>query len=114
MRKAGFNTPSKPATPLPWAVGKDWSTHNRPTRFWETGIDNGDVPVADTCGASQQEARQDAQYIVQAANAYPKLVEALRKVANAMVPPSETHHSDEIDAAQHEARILLRDLGEDA
>lgn len=102
-----------PATPLPWIVGRDSKTHNRPTRNWETGIDNGDVPVADACGASQAEAHQDAAYIVHACNAYPKLVAALREYVDVVASINDPNTFNvTVKDEGHHARDLLIALGE--
>lgn len=114
----------KPATALPWAVGRDSCTHNRPTRFWETEIYTGTLPVADACGSSQEEAKQDAAYIVHAANAYPELVAALRACLQSLPVAAEVeapdrnvveYTSDEWDElvrATDVAQSVLAKLGE--
>ena len=52
---------------------------------------------------------QDAAYIAHAANAYPKLVEALRVIA----APFERADGNEFARAQELTRALLRSLGEE-
>lgn len=80
---------NKPATPLPW---KAWF-----------GLDKGTVHPRGSSPCvknrlTQILSREDAAYVAHAANAYPKLVEFLRDVAN-----------DEHAVA---ARALLTEIGE--
>jgi hypothetical protein len=85
----------KPATPLPWTVGID---RPAPTKMYAL------IEAADhsyPARADGPEASQDARYIAHAANAYPKLVEALRE-----------HAFPETQRGQH-ALSLLHELGED-
>ena len=87
---------TKPATPLPWKLGTRY-----PCRI---------LGVASACeeqdeGTETEGQKQDAAYIVHAANSYPKLVTALQRIAGA--PGRPAYH----DMRDH-ARALLRDLGE--
>lgn len=91
----------KPATPLPWKVsglgylsdGKKVlaRTESAPTQYQQR---------IDLC-------MEDAAYIAHAANAYPRLVEALRQMVGAMHQMDKGHHGDVLAAA-----ALLRELGE--
>lgn len=81
----------KPVTPL------------QPLPFSTGSIDK-IISAADGETVAQVASIQDAAYLVHAANAYPKLVEALRIAAEQM------GHGP----YGMEARALLRELGEDA
>ena len=82
-----------PATPLPWR-----SEHERALlRFFNQGNTN-------------ENARQNAAYLTHAANAYPRLVAALRAVSVAEVNGPMIHVTAQTEAAQ----ALLRELGEEA
>ena len=85
-------TKTTPATPLPYITNKRE----------EVAAANDFRTVARCVHASN--APQDAAYIVHAANAYPKLVEALKEAIATTSP----------DSAFLESRVaLLRSLGED-
>ena len=98
-----------PATPLPWRVASNISD----TRI--AGSDG--IGVANTGGVSPRredhaECGANAAYIVRAANAYPRLVAALKEAAQ-----RGRQVCDAVDGVQweHEVRgheALLRDLGE--
>jgi hypothetical protein len=80
----------KPATPLPWQAND---------RCIDT-MGTEQPALATLCHGSPE---QNADYIAHACNAYPKLVEALRNVMR----------SDKFKAAaEFDARLLLRELGE--
>ena len=98
----------RPATPLPWRVASNISD----TRV--AGADG--IGVANTGGVSPRredhaECGANAAYIVAAANAYPRLVEALKALVEA-----EEIYGDQESVALNEvwlpAAALLRDLGE--
>lgn len=75
-----MNTKHQPATPLPWTTGQ------MPARWPE----------------------RDQMYAAHAANAYPKLVEALRQ----MCDYADSSVSPVAFRAEKFARALLRELGE--
>ena len=96
-----MTTNHKPATPLPWRdeEGDAGGRHI-------TADAKGDDAIACTYDESDfAAAAQDAAYIAHAANAYPKLVEALHDVLR-QVKAYEGQHD--------RLRDLLRELGEDA
>ena len=96
----------KPATPLPWRVASNISD----TRV--AGSDG--IGVANTGGVSPRredhaECGANAAYIVAAANAYPRLVEALRDVQQHL----DARYADTgLDVIRQQNAALLRDLGE--
>lgn len=102
----------QPATPLPWHFGpraaerivydeKGWAIAN--ATVYHGRADDGD-------------AKANAAYIAHAANAYPKLVEALQGLFEqcAMVHKhwGEGCNRRQADEAQKEALALLSELGE--
>lgn len=88
-----METKRKPATPLPWRSEERGATIHR-----QVVVSKGLV-----CQVARRAGQvENAAYIAHAANAYPKLVVALREIA------------DGRDLPMHEARELLRNLGEDA
>ena len=94
---------NKPATPLPWFTmdeiiypaldnpGDDFSAYEQ---AW----------IAD-CRTGQ--GKKNAQYIIAAANAYPRLIAALREVYQIAEGPGETNRPQ-----WARVRALLRELGE--
>lgn len=90
-----------PATSLPWETEKLRAPNGG--TYYRCGIPDDSSPVAQIFGTMNggYEASKNADYIVHAANAYPKLVEALRDLV-------------ERDNAKAEAMAenLLRELGE--
>lgn len=96
----------KPATPLPWHIEES------------SIIRSGGKSLAKTYRGGQGNilADTDAAYIVHAANAYPKLIKALRKIiAGWNAIPEDTQVPDSINDGRVEAaEALLRELGEDA
>ena len=99
---ATTTTKHKPATPLPWTL-VSWDANKR-TKIVEFAF-RGDYPV-NLRGLSTGPEQRDAAYIAHAANAYPKLVEALR-ICAALV------HSDGEPVCGQKVRALLRELGEE-
>jgi hypothetical protein len=97
-------TKHTPATPLPWNIcsnGKAAKNHafgeaNCPTVVGE--VYGRGYPIG---RGSSPGSLRDADYIAHSANAYPRLVEALKVVTDKWHP-----------LAVGEARDLLRDLGE--
>lgn len=64
-------------TSTPWEVGETYSTHNHPTRYWETTVRSASTAtVARACGATKEEAEANARLIAAA----PDLREALETV----------------------------------
>ena len=109
-----MSTNHKPATPLPWFI-EPATPYDicAPDQF--IGADRMSQAIAHvtadglyrrgvTAGALIDEAKGNAAYIAHAANAYPKLVEALRAVVK----------DDPTIGELMDARALLRELGEDA
>jgi hypothetical protein len=85
----------EPETPLPWRVGDAGHT--------VFGPPNGN-PSPQTVTMSKGVRKKDAAYIAHTANAYPKLVAALRRLAERM--PNDT------EGAYADGMKLLRDIGE--
>ena len=85
----------KPATPLPWKVDENNELPPAVIEDTEDGI-----------GVCEEMNAQDAAYIVAACNAYPKLVAALREIAN--LPDGDFY-----DCPLGKVRLLLRSLGEE-
>ena len=104
-----MTTKHTPATPLPWEttsmVGDEW--HERVVR---RGWPSSELRDLD-CGN-----HQDAAYIAHAANAYPKLVEALLESADDAnrAGGSRADLNSILDAISLRARSVLIELGEDA
>jgi uncharacterized iron-regulated membrane protein len=86
-----MNTKAKPATPLPWKLSGLYDIR---------GESQGEPIISSTAHFSEQTAEVNIAYANHAANAYPKLVEALRNVHPGML------HFDKITD-------LLRELGEE-
>ena len=91
----------KPATPLPWRANQCGIYDARGSLVACTGDDDG----------SPQEQIDMAAYIARSANAYPRLVQALKALVEA-----EEIYGDQESVALNEvwlpAAVLLRDLGE--
>ena len=101
----------KPATPLPWGAGKRVPTcvFTEAYGFNSAGLAAG--PLTADCG-EREASKYNALYIAHTANAYPKLVAALRAVEQLMHdgvgrPPMEV--LGEVQAVVFPA---LRELGE--
>jgi hypothetical protein len=98
-----MNTKHKPATALPWQK-------ESPMQGIRGGEGSQHIYTAHASG-NYKTREQDAAYIVHAANAYPKLVEALRhaiKEADGYCDDEHGHPANTLDAE----RALLRELGE--
>ena len=109
----------KPATALPWDYYRarkrgmaDRATLHSP-HYDKPGVISGQGSLGEICGgdAGRVGSNQNAAYIAHAANAYPRLVEALRECEQQLIDTSG--RIGEVMAKQH-ARTLLRELGEDA
>jgi hypothetical protein len=85
---------TRPATPLPWTFRE-----SGPTKYGVLGSVH--IPRERSVMSNN---RDDAAYIVHAANSYPRLVEALKEC----VKPANPDHAQ----ACIDARALLRSLGE--
>jgi hypothetical protein len=98
-------TKHTPATPLPW---KPWTK-----RIHHEIYAANDQIVAQVrqCEGPNGSTHQDAAYIAHAANAYPKLVAALRLAANGLDTTGQT--TKQSNDARNHARALLRELGEE-
>lgn len=94
-----MNKKQKPSTSLPW------ETIKLPGYY-------GVVNEQDLRACESQDSK-DAAYIVHAANAYPKLVEALRETLRDRLTQANLHQLPPgIRARLESARALLRELGE--
>ena len=95
-------TNHKPATPLPWKVAA----------VGDLRIIHGGNPHARIATWRGKVVNADPAYIAHAANAYPRLVAALRDLVKA-----EEEYGDQDNAAVNEAwapaQALLRELGEE-
>lgn len=87
-----MDTKHQPATPLPWVFDDA-----RGVIRMETGPHIANLTV--------RSGDADGPYLAHAANAYPKLVEALREL-------QATLGADFLDCPLGKARTLLRELGE--
>ena len=101
----------KPGTALPWVLdGAVILTANQRAHGVGLVADCNDNEV------SAKRSKRNAEYIAHAANAYPKLVEALAGLFEhcAMIHKhwGEGSNAKQADAAQNAARDLLRELGE--
>jgi hypothetical protein len=93
-----------PATSLPWKLKQDKAAPYSGI-YTETG-----KQITHENGATSDE---NAAYIVHAANAYPKLVEALRETLRDRLTQANLHQLPPgIRARLESARALLRELGE--
>jgi hypothetical protein len=98
-----------PATPLPWFCdgangGRDDMTLGISSGGY--GVNNVVVWIGDGDEQEGIPLDLDAHYIAHAANAYPKLVEALKEAK------SDLAESASLQAAYFNADALLRELGE--
>lgn len=106
-----MNTKHKPATPLPW------DTAGIVPQFHIVGGNPQELIADCTVGRDRPKADYaNADYLAHAANAYPKLVDALRYFAKNMDPNGEwvAQSADKRAKAFDDARALLRELGEEA
>lgn len=94
-------TKHAPATPLPWKT--DENDELPPAVIRDNEYGDGIAEV--------QGEQNDADYIAHAANAYPKLVEALRVIAD-RPPADDGEHAAEVNWIVATAAALLRELGE--
>jgi len=97
-------TAQKPATALPYRTGP--ASTLEANKLGIRGIWTADkkTGVADVYGH-----RENAAYIVHAANAYPKLVEALRNVEELL---ADLERGGAENPEFEQVRALLRELGE--
>ena len=100
----------KPATPLPWNSSAPMAMDRDMQRAITIAASNPIVGVAVMIefGGPPSKAFDDAAYIVHAANAYPRLVQALRSVHEAEEGIGETDRPHFVAL-----RVLLRELGEE-
>lgn len=99
-----MSTKHKPATPLPWESSRNSSNPHNGSGWRDvlsTGAEFSPCYVGEGIEA-------DAAYIAHAANAYPRLVEALRSLHDAYGKDSKSKA-----AALVGTRHLLRELGEE-
>ena len=130
-------TNHKPATPLPWKIVGDTTeakiVHSSPNPAKGKGIE---FPAAIISHVARMHSQwicdehvgnpfDNARYISHAANAYPKLVEALNNIKsaghafNGSQDPEQLKRAldranEKLDQCADWARALLRELGEDA
>jgi hypothetical protein len=97
-------TKHQPATPLPWQSLEDGRSHVKLVHV-ETTSDNTAGAGLPVCSINRARIG-DAEYLTHAANAYPKLVEALR---DTLEDRSQHLNRDQVDAILS----LLRELGEE-
>ena len=91
----------QPATPLPWEHDSDTPSRNGSPRAMVFPVDDDiDNPTVVAGGIKPE----NAAYLTHAANAYPKLVQALRPMIEGTAFIT--------DAQVETARALLRELGE--
>ena len=113
-----MTTKHKPASPLPWSVGPmaggifDGKDLPICRIYWPKKVDLAPVErrteIAEISNAN-------ASYIAHAANAYPKLVEALRDLRRIAYTYQEGTVRNMLDMPRFkEAEALLRELGEAA
>lgn len=97
----------QPATALPWTVGPDMRGKERifsPASDYE-------VARAMSRGArNARDRRTNRNYLAHAANAYPKLVDAIRRLIDIPEVAKIAKGTD----AMRVARELLRELGEES
>lgn len=103
----------KPVTPLPWRVAPASEYLNDVA----INVDAGTKGYVCHAGfRDDEEAVKNSRYLVHAANAYPKLVEALRGCLRTYTMEAENAKTeDELDAwgtSRDAVAALLRDLGE--
>lgn len=108
----------RPAAPLPWRA-QEWTSHAASTVVIDDQQSPTGVSIVAECEAYDPTDRvRDAAYIAHAANAYPKLIEALRALQQRMdgcqLGPVNggRDEADAIAAEAEESRALLRELGE--
>ena len=94
-------TKHKPATPLPWKYNKAVTIH----------AVSGARRVV--CKETHEEAQYDLPYLTHAANAYPRLVEALRDADQLWALDESERELTGFDKSWNDKRrALLRELGE--
>jgi hypothetical protein len=92
-----METKHTPATPLPWGEIRD------------------DYEIAPAFYSNDNERRlADLEFAQHAANAYPKLIEALREMTNVAIKAIARTNSDNGIEVAEDSRALLRSLGEEA
>ena len=111
---------TKPATPLPWKVGRALNIPPVNAQDIATGpraIESTSVPGYSSYDLWKATIEADAAYIVHACNAYPQLVEALHD-QHKWFPIRFEDYSAAVHARlvylNNEQAALLRSLGEDA
>lgn len=112
-----MNTNPQPATPLPLRIdGVTIGPLTHLFRVWTANDGNREAFILQFTSLTPEKNRQDAEYIVHAANAYPELVGALQGLFEHCVMLhkrwGEGCNLKEADAAQDTARALLAKLGE--
>ena len=92
----------KPATPLPWSIAT--AAHHVQLSAVSSGSA---LRTVEVLGFDRDANEKDTAYLAHAANAYPKLVEALRQAIAA--DPSQAKGDGHLSPAV----ALLRELGEE-
>lgn len=87
----------KPATSLPWSAGK-----------YNQWVQSNDGELVASVETEHNHGPENAAYIAHAANAYPKLVEALKNIA------ANEWDANGATATGKSVRALLREVGEAA
>ena len=116
-------TKHQPATPLPW-LHNDTTRRPLPLHYYaricgEEGRDAETIAVVPCHDMSDTSAAEDAAYIAHAANAYPKLVQALKGALNiyalqALRDCADPKMLEGWRKNQESVKALLRELGEEA
>ena len=60
-------------SPGPWDAANTFSTHNHPTRYWETSVESHSGIVAKACGYYDSESKANAKLIAAAPDLYAAL-----------------------------------------
>ncbi len=98
----------QPASPLPWKLPEV-----KPSRFPAYVVASAKRDVTRLPITAANCAGTDAAYIAHAANAYPKLIEALRQVASYTGEgPNTTPWRDIVRDLGEDARAALKEIGE--
>lgn len=104
-----MTTKQKPSTPLPWKLHMKASYSTLSKKHDHLGARLKSLNGESIATVLEGHMGVDAAYIAHAANAYPRLAEALRDIE------METRSGGQWTAAEinEVARAILRDLGED-
>jgi hypothetical protein len=92
-----------PHSPTPWAVN-----YAHPDVWLESESEENNL--ADVHGASFEESKANAAYIVRCVNAHEALVDALKAVLNVLAPVINDVHDIRLADASDDPRIIWPDL----